>query len=104
MVLTSNAYDVVEARNAHEALALCAGGRFDLMVTDIVMPDGNGYELARDAVALQPHMPVLYISGYQPDTLTQIDIEGIETTFLPKPFNNDEITQAVRDLLDRTPV
>jgi PAS domain S-box-containing protein len=104
MVLTSNAYDVVEARNAHEALALCAGGRFDLMVTDIVMPDGNGYELARDAVALQPHMPVLYISGYQPDTLTQIDIEGIETTFLPKPFNNDQITQAVRDLLDRTPV
>lgn len=103
MVLTSNAYDVVEARNAHEALALCAGERFDLMVTDIVMPDGNGYELARDAVALQRHMPVLYISGYQPDTLTQIDIEGIETTFLPKPFNNDEITQAVRDLLDRTP-
>jgi CheY-like chemotaxis protein len=99
-ILESFGYEVVEARNAQEALRTCAGSTFDLMVTDIVMPGGDGSALARAAVARQPNMRVLYTSGYTPQSIAQLDLEGSQTAFLPKPFGASELAEHVRGLLD----
>jgi two-component system cell cycle sensor histidine kinase/response regulator CckA len=99
-ILESFGYEVVEARNPQEALVICAGASFDLMVTDVVMPGGDGSSLARAAVTRQPNMRVLYTSGYTPQSIAHLDLEGSLTAFLPKPFSASELAQHVRGLLD----
>jgi PAS domain S-box-containing protein len=99
-ILESFGYEVVEARNPQEALVLCAGAAFDLMVTDVVMPGGDGSALARAAVSRQPNMRVLYTSGYTPQSIAHLDLEGSQTAFLPKPFSASELAAHVRGLLD----
>jgi signal transduction histidine kinase len=85
-------YDVSAAGSAREAQRL--SGPWDLLVTDVVMPELNGVELARGLDARQ----VLYISGYDQEALVQTD-----DAFLQKPFGRDDLARAVRTLLDRTP-
>jgi signal transduction histidine kinase len=99
-ILESFGYEVVQARNPQEALALCTSATFDLMVTDVVMPGGDGSSLARAAVTHQPNMRVLYTSGYTPQSIAHLDLEGSRTAFLPKPFSACELAQHVRGLLD----
>jgi two-component system cell cycle sensor histidine kinase/response regulator CckA len=100
-MLESYGYDLVEARNPQEALVICAAGRFDLMVTDVVMPGGDGPALARAAAERQPGLRVLYTSGYMPRSIAHLDLQGSETAFLPKPFSSDELANQVREILDR---
>jgi PAS domain S-box-containing protein len=100
MILESNGYQVVQARDPREALLLCADDRFDLLLTDIVMPGGDGASLARAVVALNPKTRVLYTSGYAPDSIDRLEIEGSETAFLGKPYPADELARVVRKLLD----
>jgi CheY-like chemotaxis protein len=99
-ILESFGYDVAEARGPQQALVICADASFDLMVTDIVMPGGDGPELARAAVSRQPNMRVLYTSGYTPQSIAHLDLQGSQTAFLPKPFSASELAAHVRGLLD----
>jgi signal transduction histidine kinase len=99
-ILESFGYEVVQACNPQEALALCGSATFDLMVTDVVMPGGDGSSLARAAVTHQPNMRVLYTSGYTSQSIAHLDLEGSQTAFLPKPFSASELAQHVRGLLD----
>ena len=52
------------------------------------------------AVTRQPNMRVLYTSGYTPQSIAHLDLEGSQTAFLPKPFSASELAQHVRRLLD----
>ncbi|HEV7642050.1 MAG TPA: ATP-binding protein [Gaiellaceae bacterium] len=99
-ILESFDYEVVQARNPQEALVICAGSSFDLMVTDVVMPGGDGTSLARAAVTRQPNMRVLYTSGYTPQSIAHLELEGGKTAFLPKPFSAAQLAEQVRGLLD----
>jgi CheY-like chemotaxis protein len=99
-ILESFGYDVAEAYCPQQALAICADASFDLMVTDIVMPGGDGPELARDAVKRQPNLRILYTSGYTPQSTARIVLEGSRTAFLPKPFTAADLAGQVRGLLD----
>ncbi|MDX6425733.1 MAG: hypothetical protein QOD52_1138 [Gaiellaceae bacterium] len=99
-ILESFGYDVAEARSPQQALAICAGAPFDLMVTDVVMPGGDGPTLARDALKRQPELRVLYTSGYTPKSTAHFELEGGLTAFLPKPFGATELAGHVRGLLD----
>jgi signal transduction histidine kinase/ActR/RegA family two-component response regulator len=100
-ILRSCRYDVVEARDPEEALALCDAEAFDLMLTDIVMPGRNGPTLAREVVARQPDIRVLFMSGYNPEASTGLHLDGSSTGFLSKPFSPDSLSRAIRELLDR---
>jgi CheY-like chemotaxis protein len=100
-ILTSCRYDVVEARNPEEALALCTSEAFDLMLTDIVMPGRNGTTLAREIVMRRPDIRVLFMSGYNPEPSEGIELDGSTTAFLAKPFSPDRLARAIRELLDR---
>jgi two-component system cell cycle sensor histidine kinase/response regulator CckA len=96
-------YQVVEAANAGEALLACERHNepIPLMVTDVVMPQLSGRELAARLSHLHPEMRVLYMSGYTSDTAILHGLSESTTMFLPKPFTPDALAHKVREVLDR---
>jgi two-component system, cell cycle sensor histidine kinase and response regulator CckA len=98
-VLEADGYQVLQASNGVEAMELCERhpGRIDLMVTDLVMPQMNGQELARRAVHLRPDMKVLFISGFAENEASDL---GPDAQFLQKPFKPTELSRHIRRLLD----
>jgi hypothetical protein len=101
MILEASGYVVLEARNGREGLALCEAhaGPIDLLVSDVVMPELGGRELAEGALKLRPGMKVMFMSGHTQDVILK---EGVQkgTAFLQKPFTAVEIAQKVRETLD----
>jgi signal transduction histidine kinase/CheY-like chemotaxis protein len=96
-------YEVVEARDGAEALALLRNGpRVDLLFTDVIMPGPvQSPELARQARELQPDIAVLFTSGYTRDVVFhdgRLD-EGVE--LLQKPYLREDLAVRLRRLLDR---
>jgi two-component system cell cycle sensor histidine kinase/response regulator CckA len=75
-------------------------GRPDLLITDVVMPGGDGIDLARELRLVHPKLPVLFISGY-PQAAIDEGIGGSGAiAFLAKPFKTDALMHHVRELLD----
>ncbi|MBI5505270.1 MAG: response regulator [Deltaproteobacteria bacterium] len=101
-ILGAAGYKVVTAANAGQALLLCERTRepIHLMLTDVIMPDMNGLELAQRLRDLRPEMKVLYTSGYTDNALAhrQILAEGMH--FIAKPFRVAELAHKVREVLD----
>jgi len=99
-VLRRLGHAVTEAENGAAAIAAVKdGARFDLLVTDLVMPGINGAETAEQIKKLQPLLPVLYTSGYTDDVILQRGIlkEGFE--LLEKPFSPTALAEKVAELL-----
>jgi PAS domain S-box-containing protein len=93
-------YQVVEAASGAEAIgALRGAAHFDLLLTDVVMPQMSGPELAVHAQALRPGLKVLYTSGYTEDALTQHGGFGAGVRLLAKPYLRDELARRVREAL-----
>ncbi len=97
-------YQVLEARHGGEGIALCRNhqGPIHLLVTDILMPEMGGRELAEQARLLHPEIKVLFMSGYTDDVLILEGIKAQGIPFLQKPFTLQELGRTVRDLLDAT--
>jgi len=96
--LERNGYQVIPAASPAEALELAADARYDLLLTDVVMPQMRGGELARRLGQDRPGLKTLFMSGY-PDGEALLGEEG-PTAFLQKPFSLDELARTVRELLD----
>jgi two-component system cell cycle sensor histidine kinase/response regulator CckA len=101
MILEDCGYLVLCARDGREGLALCEThiGPIDLVVSDVVMPELGGRELAEGAVQRRPGIKVLFVSGHTEDVVLK---EGIKkgAAFLQKPFSSIELAQKVRETLD----
>jgi two-component system cell cycle sensor histidine kinase/response regulator CckA len=97
--LTRQGYQVLTANNGEEALELIEeGAEFDLLISDVVMPQMDGPTLVRAARAKYPDIKVLFMSGYAEEQLRKsIDIDRV--SFLPKPFSVQQLGQAARDAL-----
>jgi CheY-like chemotaxis protein len=95
-------YNVVEACDGVEALKLIKNPAqpIDMIVTDVVMPNMGGRELAEHAAIERPYVPVLYVSGYTDDEVMQRGVEEREVRFLHKPFRTQVLAQRVREILD----
>ena len=89
---------------AADALALLAdsGFRPDLVVSDVVMPEMRGPELAARLREERPELPVLLLSGYSGEQIGLRADESPTTAFLAKPFSPRELIAAVRTLIDAT--
>jgi two-component system, cell cycle sensor histidine kinase and response regulator CckA len=99
--LEGKGYRVLEARNGVEALATArSAGWIDLLVTDVVMPQMGGGELARQLQAERPGIKVLFISGYPDDALVRHGVLEGSAPLLPKPFSLTEFARKVREILD----
>ena len=95
-------YEVFEAANARDALAELANGRtFDLLLTDIVMPDTNGRKLADAAVEKQPGLKVLFMTGFTKNAVVHNGIVDPGVALLTKPFSIEQLSRAVRRALGR---
>jgi CheY-like chemotaxis protein len=100
-ILAMNGYEVLEARHATEALELSERhrGPIHLMLTDVVMPQLSGHELARRLGPLRPEMRVLYMSGYTDDDIVRHGVLGAGIAFIAKPFTPDALATKVRAVL-----
>jgi DNA-binding NtrC family response regulator len=104
-VLESAGYNVIEAALESEALAACEQSelRIDLFISDVLLGEAYGTEVAMRLAALRPHMPILFISGYPiedvPNCSLRASNEMAVIEFLQKPFNPDQLLAKVRDLV-----
>jgi CheY-like chemotaxis protein len=96
-LLSLNRYQVIEAHNGFQALAICQdySDTIHLMITDIIMPQMNGIELAKRARSLRPDMKVLFMSGYVPEYLQQQGLTN-DMVLLRKPFGLEDLVLKMR--------
>jgi two-component system, cell cycle sensor histidine kinase and response regulator CckA len=97
--LVRQGYTVETACDGEEALELIAQGKiYDLVVSDVVMPNMDGPTMARSLRAQKPDMRILFMSGYAEEQLRK-SINLDKVAFLPKPFSVQQIAEAVRDAI-----
>ncbi len=100
LVLTGEGYSVVTASGGEEAIGYLEAQRFDLVITDLVMPTVNGVEVLRAAKRIAPNFPVIVITGYPSvETVTKLVRLGAGD-YLTKPFNIDVVLVTVAKLLE----
>ncbi|MGD0009881.1 MAG: response regulator [Terriglobia bacterium] len=101
-LLESRGYEVLEAKGANDALEI--GGRYKkhihLLLTDVVMPQMSGRELAEHLAPLHPETKVLYMSGYADHAVVQHGLLDPGTVFLQKPFTPAALARKLREVLD----
>jgi len=100
-ILDGYGYRVLQAAGPAEALALTErhNGPIDLLVTDVVMPQMSGPQLARCLVMARPNVRVLYMSGYSEHATLQRDVLDPEAPLLQKPFTAEQLAGRVREAL-----
>jgi signal transduction histidine kinase len=101
-ILERHGYTVLEARNGRDALAVVAqhAGQIDLLLTDVVMPEMGGKQLAEALLARDSALRVLFISGYTDGDISRRGELDPCTAFLQKPFTARGLLGRVREVLD----
>jgi len=100
-VLRDRGYTVLEARRPSEARRICAGhgSTIDLLLTDVIMPECTGTELARELSQLYPRMRVVYMSGYPGGAASRLGALGHGSAYLEKPFSPLTLTEKIAGAL-----
>lgn len=101
--LRRQGYHVIEAKDGVEALEVGRQYTFDihLLVTDVVMPNLSGGELAEQILHERSEMRLLFVSGYAGKTVLDHKVVDLETNFLQKPYTLRQLAQKVRGALDQ---
>jgi two-component system cell cycle sensor histidine kinase/response regulator CckA len=101
LILRQQGYQVQESGNAFEALELIRkSAPFNLVLTDVIMPQMSGKALCDQIMSQRPHTKVLLMSGYTDDALAHHGVLDEGLSFLEKPFSPAQLTRKVRDVLD----
>lgn len=101
-ILEQAGYHVLDARCGDEAIRLCreVPEPIDLLLTDVVMPEASGKEVAERLTKLRPATRVLYMSGYTDDAIVHHGVVDSDVEFIQKPFTPVALAQKVREVLD----
>ncbi len=101
-ILKNCGYLVLEVESAHEAERVCAqhGGEIHLLLTDVVMREMSGPDLARRLQKVRPRTKVLYMSGYTDSAIVHQGVLDPGIAFLAKPFTPSTLAAKVRQVLD----
>jgi CheY-like chemotaxis protein len=101
-ILRMQGYHVLVAEQGAEALEVSRqhGGAIHLLLTDVIMPQMNGRELAERLLAERPETRVLYMSGYTGEVIARHGVLEPGTAFVAKPLTLERLTEMVRAVLD----
>ena len=101
-VLASCGYTVLEARDGHDGKSASERhhGPIHILLTDLVMPQMSGRQLADLLAETRPQMRVLFMSGYTDEAVIRHGVQESNVAFLQKPFDPGSLTRKVRDVLD----
>lgn len=104
-LLSRRGYRVIDTASSGEALLIFEkeSEKVDLMITDVVMPTMNGWELYERVAKLRPDLRVIFISGYSDEVISSRGVLKPGLEFLQKPFDHRTLLAKVRDTLDSTP-
>jgi CheY-like chemotaxis protein len=102
-ILQQLGYTILTASSGAEALELCRthGGHIDLLLTDVVMPNMSGRQLADQMRASRPKTKILFLSGYTENTVVHHGVLDAGVDFLPKPFSRENLSKKLREVLSR---
>lgn len=102
-MLETRGYTVHEAGSGTEALDIMEelGGKVDIVVSDVVMPEMDGPSLLRELRKSYPDLKFIFVSGYAEDAFAKNLPADAKFGFLPKPFSLKQLAVAVREMLDR---
>ena len=100
--LTAAGYTVLDAGTGADALQVAVGvpGPIHLLLTDVIMPEMGGRELAERLTATRPDVKVLFMSGYSDDAVVRHGVMREEIAFIQKPFRSEALARKVREVLD----
>lgn len=104
--LEKQGYKVLSAANGEEALQLAEdqATEISLLLTDVVMPQMSGRELAERLLTMRPQLGVLYMSGYTDDAIVRHGLLEDTLNFIQKPFDSGSVARKVREVLDSGPI
>ena len=99
--LASRGYTVIQAGNGVEALEELErrGGRIDLVVSDVVMPEMDGPALLKELRKRNPDIKIIFVSGYAEDAFEKSLPDHKQFNFLPKPFTLKQLVSAVKETM-----
>ena len=102
--LRGQGYKVLEASNGKEALQTAQEftGEIHLILTDVVMPEMSGKELASQIEAARPGIKALFVSGFTSNAIIHHWVLDSSVFFLQKPFTADDLAHKVREVIDST--
>jgi PAS domain S-box-containing protein len=102
-VLQKHGYNVLEAPDGSAALLVCERheGKIDLLLTDVVLEEMSGREIAERLLRMRPDMKVLYVSGYADDAIVQHGVLMAGAAFLQKPFTTEALARKIRQIIDQ---
>ena len=102
-MLQRHGYRVLPAATPGEAIRLAQehDGDLDLLMTDVVMPDMNGRDLARNLLSLYPKLKRLFMSGYTANTIAHQGVLDEGVNFIQKPFSTTDLAAKIREVLDK---
>ena len=102
-ILERLGYQVLAAGTPGEAIRLAEEytGEIHLLMTDVVMPEMNGQDLARKMMSLSPHLKCLFTSGYTADVIAHHGVLDEGVHFIQKPFSRKDLATKIREVLDQ---
>jgi CheY-like chemotaxis protein len=92
VLIASGGAEAIEISNSHPQ-------RIALLLTDVVMPNMSGRQLADVLTEIRPDMKVIYLSGYTENTVIHHGVLDAGIEFLPKPFSREVLAKKIRDVL-----
>lgn len=92
-------YDVVTVSHGAEAIPYLTNEKFDLLLTDIVMPGMDGIELARRATAMHEELPVMFITGFAAVAMDRTKERPKSSRLLQKPFHLRDLVDEIEGIL-----
>ena len=103
LLLELQGYRVLAAGSANEAIRLAEehSEGIHLLMTDVVMPEMNGLDLAKKLLSLHPHLQCLFTSGYTANVIAHHGILDEGVHFIQKPFSRKDLTAKIREALDQ---
>ncbi len=99
-MLKSLGYKVWAVNSPPRAIELIKDRKIDLLLTDVILPEMNGRELADRLLAVRPDLKILFMSGYTANVIAHRGVLEQGVNFIPKPFSKKELAIRIRNVLD----